>query len=378
MARFSIPRDIYYGRGALAQLRKLEGRRALLVGGSIGREGDFLHRAQGYLEGAGLAVRSFICGQEGPTLAQAQAGGRAMQEFKPDWVVAVGSEESVSAAKAMWIFYENPAATPDALMTGRAYRLRALARLAAAPAGGGGEGALSGASFLLDNAKGRRRLLLDPVLAPDIAIVDPDLAAVSPGAVLARGGMAALSQVLEALSRGAGAFVQPLALRAAGDILAHLVDAVSGDVRARETLHEAQCMAALAFSNAPVGLCQALSAHTCIAFHKPMPTGITEAIFLPLALRLDEGAKDMAARLGLAAGLGAEPLAGLCARVELLRGQMGLPASFRAFGIEEAEFLSKLSALSEQISQDPVFSRIAQSLAPKEVENLLRQAYYGS
>lgn len=377
MGRFTIPRDMYYGRGSLAQLRKLEGRRALLVGGAMAREGGFLQRAEGYLQGAGLMVRSFVCVRGGPTLAQAQAGAKAMQEFKPDWIVALGGEGSISAAKTMWAFYEDPALTPAALAeSGVLPRLRGLARLAAAPAGGGGEGALGGAAFLLDPAQGRRRLLLDPVLTPDIAIVDPDLAAVSPGPVLARGGMAALSQALEALCRGAAAFALPMALHAATGILKQLAAAVGGDMRAREALHEAQCMAGLAFANTAAGLCQALSANLCAAFHKPMPTGIAEAVCLPLALRWEPGAKDAAAKVCLAAALPGEPLQALCGRAESLRAQLGLPATLRAFGIEEAEFLSKLPALAERVAEDTSLAKAGRP-SPKETENLLRQAYYG-
>lgn len=379
MARFIIPGHICYGRGALAQLGKLEGRRALLIGEAISRESGFLSRAEGYLQGAGLAVRSFICARGGPTLGQAQAGARAMQEFKPDWIVVMGNEESISAAKAMRIFYENPAVTPDALAGSAALpRPRYLARFTAAPVGGGGEGALSAAAFLLDPAQGRRYLLLDPALAPDVAIADPDLAAMSSGAMLARGGMAALSQALEALGRGAGAFPQTLALRAARDILTQLGAAAAGDVRAREILHEAQCMAGLAFANAPMGMCQAMAANVCIAFHKPMPMGIAEAICLPWSLRWEPGARDAAAQVCAAANITGEPLQALCARLELLRAQVGLPASFRAFGIVEAEFLSKLSAISEQVAQDPILSKSGPRPSPKEAETLLRQAYYGS
>lgn len=378
MARFIIPGEIYYGRGALSQLRKLEGRRALLVVGAMSRDNGFLQRAEGYLQGAGLAVRSVVC-QPGTNLAQAQAGARAMQEFKPDWIVAVGSEESISMAKTMWIFYENPAITADALTgSGPLPKLRGLARLAAAPAGGGGEGALCGAAFLPDPAQGKRHLLLDPVLTPDIAIADPDLAAMTPGPALARGGMAALSQVLEALSRGMGAFPQPWALRAARDILLHLEGAVAGDVRAREILYEAQCLAALIFANAAQGLCQALATHTCMAFYKPIPTGIAEAVYLPRALRWEAGGKEAAAQVCEAAHIAGDPLPTLCGRLEALRGQIGLPASLRAFGVEEAEFLSKLSALAEGISQDTLFFKAGQRPSPKEIEDLLRQAYYGS
>lgn len=127
------------------------------------------------------------------------------------------------------------------------------ARMAAAPAGGGGEAALGGAAFLLDPAQGRRHLLRHPVLAPDMAIIDPDLAAPCSGTILARGGMAALSQALEAMFHGQASLAYPLALHAACVIFDKLQPAAGGDVAARTMLHEGQCMAGLAFSNAPAG-----------------------------------------------------------------------------------------------------------------------------
>ena len=378
MARFIIPRDIYYGRGSLAQLRLLEGNRAMLIGGEMTNGSGFLRRAESYLQEAGLAVRTFVCVQGEPTSSQAQAGAKALQEFKPDWIVALGGEGSVSAAKAMWVLYEDPALTLRGLMQWKTPSLRQLARLVVAPAGGGGEGALGGAAYLLDPAQGKRYMLLDPVLTPDIAIIDPDLAAISPPLLLARGGIAALSQALEALIRGALALAQPLALRAASLILCHLPAAVNGEAYAGEALHEAQCMAGLAFANAPTGLGQILSSNTCIAFHTTMPTGIAEAIFLPQVLGWEPGAKEAAAQVCAASGITGEPLQALYNRITSMRDRLGLPATFRAFGIEEAEFLNKLPALSQRIAQDPALPRTARRPSPKEAEGILRKAYYGS
>lgn len=377
MDRFTIPRDLFYGRGALSRLKQLSGRRAMLICGATARESGFLRRAEDFLQEARLLVRAFVCVAEGPTLAQAQKGAKAMQEFKPDWIVALGGEESISAAKAMWAFYEDPALTPKALLEeGRLPLLRRQARLAVAPAGGGGEGALGGAAFLLDPVQGRRYLLRHPVLAPDMAIMDPDLAATSPGYVLARGGMAALSQALEAINHGPGGLAYPLAMQAARDILDKLQAAASGDVAARETLHEAQCMAGLAFSNAPIGLCTAMASELCAAFYKPLPTGIAETICLPLVFPREPGAKHTAEACA-GPGLTGESVEALRTRLIQLQRALGLPASLHAFGIEEAEFLSKLPDLGQRLSHTAMLPK-SRRPQQKEMEELLRQAYYGS
>ena len=133
MDRFTIPRDLYYGRGALSRLKQLNGSRAMLVCGAAARQSGFLRRAEGFLQEAGMLVRPFVCTPGGPTLALALTGAKAMQEFKPGWIVALGGEESISAAKAMWAFYEDPGLTPRAFLEeGRLPLLRRQARMAAA------------------------------------------------------------------------------------------------------------------------------------------------------------------------------------------------------------------------------------------------------
>ncbi len=377
MARFTMPRDIYYGRGALAQLRKIKGQRAMVICSPLTVESGFLRRAEGYLQSAGLMVRSYTCLGQGPTLEQAQAGAKAMQEFKPDWIIALGGETTVSAAKAMWVLFENPALQATKLgKWGGFPPLRKLARLIIAPAGSGGEGALGGAAFVLDISQRRRYLLQDPVLTPDLAIIDPDLAATVPPLDLGRGGMAALSQALETLCGGAGAFADALAYRAALDMLRQMESAAGGDLRARSILHEGQCMAGLAFANGRAGLCQILAANLCAAFYKPLPTGICEAICLPLALPRDPGAKEVAARISRGLSLSGDSLSSLCGRLAGMRKALGLPRSLEAYGIEEAEFLSKLPILCSRIAQDAGHEMNLHA-SEKDMEQLLQQVYYG-
>ena len=58
MARFTLPRDIYHGKGCLEELKNLKGKKAVLVvgGGSMKRQG-FLDRAVNYLKEGGMEVQ---------------------------------------------------------------------------------------------------------------------------------------------------------------------------------------------------------------------------------------------------------------------------------------------------------------------------------
>ena len=109
MSRFTLPRDIYHGKGCLEELKNLKGKKAILVvgGGSMKRQG-FLDRAENYLKEAGMEVKLFEGVEPDPSVETVMKGAAVMQEFQPDWIVAMGGGSPIDAAKAMWTFYEYP------------------------------------------------------------------------------------------------------------------------------------------------------------------------------------------------------------------------------------------------------------------------------
>lgn len=109
MARFTLPRDIYHGKGSLAELRTLRGSKAFVVvgGGSMKRFG-FLDKVEQYLKEAGMEVRLFEGVEPDPSVETVMRGAAAMREFQPDWIVSIGGGSPIDAAKAMWVFYEYP------------------------------------------------------------------------------------------------------------------------------------------------------------------------------------------------------------------------------------------------------------------------------
>ncbi|MDU4146093.1 iron-containing alcohol dehydrogenase, partial [Clostridium sp.] len=109
MARFTLPRDIYHGEGALEVLKTLKGKKAFIVvgGGSMKRFG-FLQKAEDYLKEAGMEVEMYEGVEPDPSVETVMKGAEAMRKFEPDWIVSMGGGSAIDAAKAMWIFYEYP------------------------------------------------------------------------------------------------------------------------------------------------------------------------------------------------------------------------------------------------------------------------------
>lgn len=109
MMRFTLPRDMYYGKGALEQLKNIKGQKAVLVlgGGSMKRFG-FVDNALGYLKEAGIETRLFENVEPDPSVETVMKGAKMMREFEPDWIISMGGGSPIDAAKAMWVFYEYP------------------------------------------------------------------------------------------------------------------------------------------------------------------------------------------------------------------------------------------------------------------------------
>lgn len=118
MGRFTLPRDLYHGKGSLAELKNLKGKKAIIVvGGGSMKRGGFLGQAEEYLKEAGMEVKLFEGVESDPSVETVMRGAKMMQEFEPDWIVAMGGGSPIDAAKTMWAFYEYPDTTFEDLIT---------------------------------------------------------------------------------------------------------------------------------------------------------------------------------------------------------------------------------------------------------------------
>ena len=200
MSRFTLPRDIYYGKDSLETLKTLKGKKAVIVlgGGSMKRFG-FVDKAVAYLKEAGIETKLFENVEPDPSVETVMKGAQMMREYEPDWIISMGGGSPIDAAKAMWAFYEYPDTTFEDLITPFNFpELRQKAKFLAIPSTSGTATEVTAFSVITDYAKGIKYPLADFNITPDVAIVDPALAETMPPHLTAYTGMDALTHAIEA------------------------------------------------------------------------------------------------------------------------------------------------------------------------------------
>ena len=198
MGRFTLPRDLYHGKGSLAELKNLKGKKAIIVvGGGSMKRGGFLGQAEEYLKEAGMEVKLFEGVEADTSVETVMRGAKMMQEFEPDWIVAMGGGSPIDAAKTMWAFYEYPDVTFEDLITPFSFpELRQKAHFCAIPSTSGTATEVTAFAVITDYQKGVKYPLADFNITPDVAIVDPELVEGLPQKQVAYTGMDARRQCL--------------------------------------------------------------------------------------------------------------------------------------------------------------------------------------
>lgn len=388
MSRFTLPRDLYYGRGSLSQLKALSGKRALVVagGGSMRRFG-FLDQAIGYLKSAGMEVELLENVEPDPSVETVMRGAEAMRAFEPDWIVSIGGGSAIDAAKAMWVFYEHPEATFESLLQPFSFpALRQKARFAAIPSTSGTATEVTAFSVITDDKNGVKYPLADFQITPDVAIVDPALAETMPSELIAYTGMDALTHAIEAyVSTQHSPFTDPLALHAIKMIAAHLPKSYIGDLSAREQVHYAQCLAGMAFSNALLGIVHSMAHKTGAAFATGhIPHGCANAMYLPYVIEYNQrepAARTRYAAIALVLNQQGESEEHLVAKlVEVIRAlnkKFGIPSTLREAGVREAEWNERIAGIAERAVGDACTGTNPRRIDAKAMERLFRCVYYG-
>lgn len=382
MARFTLPRDIYFGKGTIDELKNLTGKKAIVVvgGGSMKRFG-FLDKVVENLKAAGIGTKLFEGVEPDPSVETVMKGAAVMREFEPDWIVAIGGGSPIDAAKAMWAFYEYPDVKFEDLCVPFGFpTLRQKARFLAIPSTSGTATEVTAFSVITDYQKGIKYPLADFNITPDVAIVDPDLAETMPPKLVAHTGMDALTHAIEAyVSTVHSPFTDPLAIKAIQMVMQYLPASFDGCMAAREQMHYAQCLAGMAFSNALLGIVHSMAHKTGAAFSTGhIPHGCANAIYLPYVIKYNAKVMDAAKRYeDIANALGLDGVEALCRRIDEYNVKLGIPKTLKDFGIVEEEFKEKLSAIAENAIGDACTGSNPRVPTQEEMEKLFTAIYYG-
>ena len=387
MARFTLPRDIYHGKGCLAELKNLKGKKAVLVvgGGSMKRQG-FLDKAVNYLKEGGMEVQLIEGVEPDPSVETVMKGAKVMQEFQPDWIVAMGGGSPIDAAKAMWTFYEYPDTKFEDLITPFGFpELRQKARFAAIPSTSGTATEVTAFSVITDYNTGIKYPLADFNITPDVAIVDPKLVEGLPVKQVAYTGMDALTHAIEAyVSTLHCPYTDPLALQAIEMVLTYLPASYNKNMEAREQMHYAQCLAGMAFSNALLGIVHSMAHKTGAAFSTGhIPHGCANAIFLPYVIQYNRKEcenryADIARVLKLEGKSDSELTNSLINKIREFNVALNIPATMKEYGITEVDFLANVKHIAHNAVLDACTGSNPRTIDDETMEKLLSCTFYGS
>ena len=395
--RFTLPRDLYHGKGSIEELKNLKGKKAFVVtgGGSMKRFG-FLDRVENALKEAGMEVQLFEGVEPDPSVTTVMKGAAAMREFEPDWIVAIGGGSPIDAAKAMWAFYEYPDVTFEDLCVPFNFpTLRQKAHFCAIPSTSGTATEVTAFSVITDYDKGIKYPLADFNITPDVAIVDPDLAEKMPAKLTAHTGMDAMTHAIEAyVSTVHCDYTDPLALHAIKMIHNDLHKSYDGDMEARDRMHNAQCLAGMAFSNALLGIVHSMAHKTGAAFSGGhIIHGAANAMYLPKVIKYNAKNPEAAERYAEIArfmGLeGADTNAlvdALIAELRHMNDVLHIPQCIKNYGeggviaengiVGEEEFLAKLPEVAKNAIGDACTGSNPRQPSQEEMEKLLKACYY--
>ena len=397
MARFTLPRDLYHGKGSLEALKDFDGKRAIVcVGGGSMKRNGFLDRAIGYLKEAGMEVELFEGIEPDPSVETVMRGAEVMQKFKPDWIVAMGGGSPIDAAKAMWIKYEYPDVTfEDMCKVFGLPKLRQKAHFCAISSTSGTATEVTAFSIITDYEKGIKYPIADFEITPDVAIVDPELAETMPVKLVAHTGMDAMTHAIEAYVSTANCnYTDPLAIWAIKMIQKHLVKSYNEDMESRDQMHDAQCLAGMSFSNALLGIVHSMAHKTGAAFKNGhIIHGAANAMYLPKVIKYnskDETAKkrygETADYMGLGGNSDDEKVDLLIKYLRQMNDDLNIPHCIKNYGegglpadegiVPEDEFLEKLHDIAANAILDACTGSNPRQPSQEEMEKLLKCCYY--
>ncbi|RFU63110.1 iron-containing alcohol dehydrogenase [Peribacillus glennii] len=383
MYRFTIPRDVYFGEGSLEVLKSLEGKKAtIVIGGQSIKKSGYLDKIESHLREAGIETQIIEGVENDPSITTAQNGGKKMEEFQPDWIIAAGGGSPLDAAKLMWIFYENPELPFDQIKAPNVLpTLRKKARFIAISTTSGTGSDVSPFSVITDYDKGVKYPVFGYEITPDIAIIDPELTYSMPVSIVAYTGMDALTHGIEAyVSTAHNSFTDPLAMQSIRQVVENIEKSASGDKAARAEMHYAQAIAGMAFSNGFLGIVHSLS-HKSGAIFK-IPHGTANALYLPYVIdynRKSESSRyaDIARMLGLDGSTDDELIDSLTELIRRLNKSLNLPLTLKEFGVDEAEFHKHLDQMAEGAVEDPCTPSNPRQVSVEDMKKIYIAAYNG-
>ena len=410
MQWFKIPEKIFFEVGSIGYLENMQDiSKAFIVTdqsmvklGCVDKILYHLRKREQYVH-----AEIFSDVEPDPSFATIKRGVQVMQSFEPDVIIALGGGSVIDAAKGMWLFFEHPETDIEGLklkfmdIRKRTYKFPKLGekcKMVAIPTTSGTGSEVTSFAVISDKEKNTKYPLADYELTPDVAIIDPDLVMTLPKKLTADTGMDVLTHALEAyVSVMASDYTDGLAEKAIELVFEYLPKAYNDgtDSLAREKMHNASCIAGMAFTNAFLGVNHSIAHKLGAEFN--IPHGKANAIILPYVIKYngtaptkivsfpkyenyiaDQRYAKIAKRLGFPASNVEEGVNSLVNAVLELNQKIGEERSLKDLGINENEFLAKIDILADKAFEDQCTGANPRVPLVAEIKQILLDSYYGS
>lgn len=407
MQWFKVPPKIYFENNSIQYLEKMPNiNRAFIVTDPMMEKLGYVNKILNYLRKRNEYCHAEIFSEvePDPSVETIMRGVDAMNNFKPDVVIALGGGSAMDAAKGMWLFYEHPDTDFDGLrqkfldIRKRTFAFPKLghkAQMVCVPTTSGTGSEVTSFSVITDKGENIKYPLADYELTPDVAIIDPQFVMTMPKSITADTGMDVLTHAIEAyVSIMASDFTDGLALQAIKLVFEYLVKSYNGDQVAREKMHNASCIAGMAFTNAFLGINHSMAHKLGGEYH--IPHGRANTVIMPYVIEYnskkptkfatfpkyekfiaDVRYAEIAKSIGLPCSTTEEGVKSLINAIKRLNRDLGLPSTIKDCGVDEKAFMDNLYDLSEKAFGDQCTTANPRYPLVTEIADLYKKAYYG-
>jgi len=380
---FVVP-EVVFGQDALSHLAELKGKSAFIVTDKNIVSLGFVDKVKEQLSQAEIQATVFDEVEPDPSLQTVQKGVALMNQYGPDLVIAVGGGSVMDAAKAMRVQYERPDIKPEEInpfISDLGLGAKCKLVCVATTSGTGAEATF--AVVLTDTADQRKLSLINREIVPDIAIVDPELARAMPPQITADTGMDVLTHAVEGFTcTWKNDFTDGLCIKAIQLVFQYLPGAVKdgNDMEAREKMHNAACIAGIAFINALSSMAHAAGHSLGALFH--IPHGRAVGLFLPYTIEfIGEAREELWTEIAYAIKLevpkGERAATILAQAIRGLAHNINQPLSIKETGISLDNFSKAMEKLVDNVMADGSLIVSARIPNVAETERFFNYTYEG-
>jgi alcohol dehydrogenase class IV len=375
---FSLKPEIYYGENSLQSIRELNYKKVCIATDKLMMDLGHVKTLTDILDSKGVEYHIFDDIQPDPSLELVNRGLIHIIKTKPDGLIALGGGSVIDAAKAIIYFCINmkkELVEPEYIHK---------PDFIAIPTTAGTGSEVTGYSVITDTEKEIKLPLVDKLMLPDIAILDPTLIASVPAGVTAATGMDVLTHSIEAyVSRNQNPFSDCFAMESIKLVHDNLVNSYKdlSNLKYRENMLIASCMGGIAFNNSGLGINHSIAHILGARYH--IPHGLANAIILPYAVKYNtaksEKARkdysDIAVMLGYSHGSELENTAALISYIIMANKEMNIPLSVKT--LVGDDFMKEVDEMAQIAFEDKCSLSNPAGVAVEDIKSIMIDLYKG-